>query len=97
MNPYKKIARLEKKIETLSRENEALRLLQKENEKQKAEYEMKLKLLSEKEAEYYTLMNTLNLEKETYQDLVHKLKFKLKTMNTTYKKAFHEIAKDIGK
>lgn len=94
MNPYKKITKLEEKIETLKAENEALKKQKKETSKLEREYKLKMKLAGEAQMSYMKLSAELQESKTEYQNLLRKLQNEIKTVEGTYSKAVKQINKE---
>lgn len=95
MNPYKKIEKLNKKIEILQADRDNLLYQLKEVEKIKKESELKTKLAEEKELEYSRLITELNKEKLEYASLNSKLQLVIKNVKSTYKKSFNDIKREL--
>ena len=70
MNPYKKITRLEKRIEKLTAENESLR----QQLVSQATYEKNMEASNKAQDEYYKLIGELEQYKEQYREMVNALR-----------------------
>ena len=94
MNPYKKIERLQKRVDALEKENDQLRWAIKDNEKLKEQCEVRMLAANKKELEYYKLIADLEQDRLRYKKLINTMKGTVKGVNSTYKKAFNNIKKD---
>lgn len=95
MNPYKKIEKLNKKIETLQADKDNLMYQFKEAERIKRECELRTKLAEEKELEYGRLITELKKEKLEYTSLNSELQLVIKNVKSTYKKSFNDIKQEL--
>lgn len=91
MNPYKKISKLEAKIEQLELENKELMDRQKTIDKLEREYNKKMQLAGEARLSYMKLTAELSDAKAEYQDLIKQLTGKVKSCDSTYKKCVKNI------
>lgn len=96
MNPYKKINRLENRIQQLEHENQELQFRYRETIKQKEEYEYNNRLAIQYKTAYEQLLHELKQRDEEVQRLIHRLKFEINQNAKTYKKAFINIKEGLS-
>ena len=87
MNPYKRIARLESKIEKLTAENESL----KQQLIRQGVYDKNMKAASKAEDEFYKLSSELEEQKAQYDDVMKALFEMQKDFTKAYKKVMKEV------
>lgn len=95
MNPYKKIDRLEQRIQQLEQENQELRLQCREMEKCRKEYEQNNRLAVRYQTEYHQLLHGLKQEQEDVRQLIQRLKYETGKSARTYRRAFHDLRNDM--
>lgn len=95
MNPYRKIERLERQVERLGLKNNQLEDENKIAKKVIDEYNEKIKIVEEKEQEYYKMCNELESLKRQLKTMIGRLKYEEKKVNKTYKEAFKECVDDL--
>lgn len=95
MNPYKKIERLEAKIDKLQEENDRLLAQARSVEKLKREYETKTRLAEKVHLEYSKLVVDLEKDRAAYKSLMQDLKSSVRKVGGTYKKAFKEAKNEM--
>ncbi len=90
MNPYKRIERLEAKIEKLQADNDRLLNEARTVDRLKRQYETKMRLAEKVQLEYAKLVVDLEKDREAYKSLMQELRSSVRKVDGTYKKAFKE-------
>ena len=95
MNPYKKIERLEAKIEKLQADNDRLLNEARTVDRLKRQYETKMRLAEKVQLEYAKLVVDLEKDREAYKSLMQELRSSVRKVGGTYKKAFKEAKNEM--
>ena len=90
MNPYKRIERLEAKIEKLQADNDRLLNEARTVDRLKRQYETKMRLAEKVQLEYSKLVVDLETDREASKSLMQELRSSVRKVGGTYKKAFKE-------
>ena len=87
MNPYKRIARLESKIEKLTAENESL----KQQLIRQGTYDKNMKAANEAEDEFHKLSGELEQQRAQYDEVLRAMFEMQKDFTKAYKKVLKEV------
>ena len=87
MNPYKRIARLESKIEKLTAENKSL----KQQLIRQGVYDKNMKAANEAEGEFHKLSSELEQQRAQYDEVLRAMFEMQKDFTKAYKKVLKEV------